>query len=187
MDQHQLISRCRLGDVNAYEALVLAYQDDLYRYCWHLTGESQQASDLFQDTWVKVMSKLHTYRMGTDFKNWLLSIASNTFKDHWRKQRRLQKILVANRDNEAHTKQMDSVADSHMGPEESAEQSWEREVVHRALEQMKPKNRMVLTLFYFEELSISEISNILSIPEGTVKSRLNQAKKKMKEHLEVMM
>lgn len=185
MDERLLIIGCQNGYKENFAPLIKCYEQALYKYCFYLTGEEQSAIDLYQDTWLKVITKIRQYKDQYKFKNWLLSIASNTYRDSYRKRKRRQKVVKDYSDSEKQRFEMNQVHTGVNPVEDSAVLGEEKEDLHRALQTLKDHYRIVIVLFYFEQLSINEISEALKIPKGTVKSRLNQAKKLIKAALEV--
>lgn len=176
MDELALIRMCKRGQREHYKELIEHYEETLYKYCYHLTGDTDESQELFQNTWLKVIEKIHMFSEEHKFKNWLLSIATNTFKDSYRKKKRRRSIFTKFfiRENDKDDKSPESL---YM---ENDEKNKLREVVSG----LKEHYRVVVILFYFNEKSIKDIAYILSIPEGTVKSRLNQSKRIIKTRLE---
>jgi len=185
VDERTLIIGCQNGHKENFALLIRNYEQALYKYCYYLTGNEQSASDLFQDTWLKVMMKIRLYKDEYKFKNWLLSIASNTYRDFYRKKKRQQRVVKDYSDSDRKSSEMNQVHTGDNPVEDSVLLDEKKEEVHRALQTIKEHYRMVIVLYYFEELSINEISEALKIPKGTVKSRLNQAKKLMRKTMEV--
>lgn len=185
MDERVLIIGCQNGQKENFAPLIRNYEQALYKYCYYLTGNEQSASDLFQDTWLKVMLKIRLYKDQYKFKNWLLSIASNTYKDSYRMKKRHQRVVKDYSDSNRKSLEMNQVHIGETPVEERVMLNEQKEKVHKALHILKDHYRIVIVLFYFEELSISEISETLKIPKGTVKSRLNKAKTLMRATMEV--
>lgn len=174
-----------MGYNEYYEILIKRYESMLYKYCFYLTSSEEEAKDLFQDTWVKVFSKMHLFSEKYLFKNWLLSIATNTYKDWYRKQKRWSGKVKRYFTIDKMEKELASIPSESLLPEEECIFKDRSNELKESVVALKPHYKMVILLYYFEEKSIKEISYILGIPDGTVKSRLNQAKKILKKELEV--
>ncbi|QUH30797.1 RNA polymerase sigma factor [Vallitalea guaymasensis] len=185
MDEKIIIERCKNGYSEYFEILIEKYEGMLYKYCFYLTGSQEEGKDLFQETWLKAYSKIKLYSDKYLFKNWLLSIASNTYKDWYRKQKRWSSKIKNYFAEDKMNKELASIPSKDPLPEEEFLFKDISKELKKSVLELKPHYKVVILLFYFEEKTIKEISYILSVPEGTVKSRLNQAKKILKEKLEV--
>lgn len=183
MDEKQIIRLCRNGHTGYYENLINQYEESLYRYCFHLCCNRDDASDLFQDTWVKAISKITTYDETRSFKNWLFAIATNHFRDKYRKKiRRADKTMVF-KDTTAKDAALGSLESKENPADEELIAMEAREALKTEVNLLKPHYRMVIILHYYEELPLKEVGRVLGVPEGTVKSRLNQARKILKERM----
>ena len=184
MDEKQFIRLCKNGRHEYYETLITNYEKPLYRYCFHLCSNQYDAADLFQETWFKAISKLKLYNEAYSFKNWLYTIASNEFKDRYRKKTRRYAFekRFGNQDNMKreieNTKAYDVPADVLMEREETNLQ------LKREVNGLKWHYKAVVVLHYFEGRSIRDVSEVLKIPEGTVKSRLAKARAILKERMQ---
>lgn len=187
MEESRLIDLCVAGNRDAYDGLIRLYEKDLYKYCYRLSGNEHMASDLYQDTWVKVMKNIGKYDPSLSFRNWLLSIATNAFRDSYRKKKRWDQRMLKYTSQEMKDKAFAALKDTSPLPLEEVEAAEQQAMVQKALLALNEKSRMVLTLFYFQQLSLEEMAVVLKVPVGTVKSRLHQAKKKMQQQLEVVM
>lgn len=146
----------------------------LYGLCRTLCINPSDADDLYQETWLKVYAKYELYNPLSAFEGWLTRICVNTYRDNLRKKSR---SLIF--DNFATQEIKDTVMEN-VAIEEKVDFSDIREAV-----QMLPdKLRMTIILFYFEDLDIKQTAQVLRIPLGTVKSRLNKAKKLLKEMIQ---
>lgn len=180
MDEKQIIRLCQNGMCEYYEPLVVKYEEALYRYCFHLCQNSQNAKDLFQETWLKVISRITTYDESYSFKNWLMAIASNGFKDNYRKKARRNSIFREFNDAEFKTRKMVSVPSSELPADELMMAIEIRKQLKTEVSRLKWSCQSVVILHYYEERSVKDIGMILGIPEGTVKSRLSHARQILK-------
>ncbi|MBQ6152331.1 MAG: sigma-70 family RNA polymerase sigma factor [Ruminococcus sp.] len=160
--------------MNEFEHYVERYSADLFRFCFKLCADQDDAEDLFQDTWTKALSKIDTYDSDRDFRIWLFSICVNTYKDTVRKKYNSLKIRFQN--NEEKERFLRSIPTEQKDIDEYVD-------LYNAINSLNKKHRVVIALYYFKEFSVKEIAEILSIPEGTVHSRLNTAKKHLKRRL----
>lgn len=157
-----------------FEQYVERYSRDLMRFCFKLCGNRYDADDLFQETWTKAMEHFARYQSDKSFKSWLFTICANTFRDSAKEKYNSTKALFQN--EEEKERFLNSI------PTRSEDVDLYLDL-YDALHSLPKKHRLVITLYYFREFSQKEIAEILSIPEGTVASRLNTAKKRLKRRL----
>lgn len=159
-----------------YEDYIAHYSKDLTRLCISLCGNVGDADDLFQETWYKAIKNFSKYKKDKPFDKWLFAICVNTYKDNLRLSYNKKRYLFKTEEEEKSF--LNSVT---YGEHEQAEEYLQ---LHRAIATLSKKLRITLTLFYFRDYTVKEISEILNIPEGTVKSRLNTARRIIKRRLE---
>lgn len=148
------------------------YGKRLYGLCMTLCADRHEADDLYQDTWVKVIHSIEQFDQSKDFEPWLTRLCVNTYRD---KLRRLSRSPFLNfSSNEA----KDAVFATVPAPERK-----DYTDLYAAIDRLPKKLRLAIILFYFEDMDISKTAETLRIPPGTVKSRLNKARKLLKEVL----
>lgn len=163
--------RLRRGNPDAFDALLARYQNRLYRYLVRLTANPAAAEDLFQETWLKVITRIHRYDERRPFEPWLFSVARNLAIDHLRK---------------ATPESLDEPSEggepkiARLGTEEpdSLERMLERErlgLLERKLKELPALYREALSLRFEEEMTFEEIAEVFSAPVSTVKSRVQRA------------
>lgn len=167
-----LILRCRRGQKDALEELVKSWEKPLFYYIHRLIEDEQEAWGILQETWIKVLQSIGKLREPNKLPVWLYSITRKTVISHLRKKYS-EKVLFEGNDNLSKIENYDS---DHTF--ENAEQ------VHYGLSKISLLHRDILTLFFLRDLSIEDIAQVLSIPIGTVKSRLYYAKLALKDVLE---
>ena len=167
--------------VTELEKCIELYGKDIYAFCRQLTYSRQEADELYQDTFLKVMELLYKIKMEDNPKSYILSIALRLWKNSKRKYARRRQIA----DMESLTEEEQGIGeDAYSLEDEVVARERAREVRH-AVRELADKYRMPVYLYYMEELSIPDIAGVLKIPKGTVKSRLYQARKLLRERLEV--
>lgn len=160
----ELIKQVQRGDKEAFEALFYQYKDTVYNTAYLIMGNSEDAEDIVQEVFVKVYSKASTFQAGRgSIDAWLHRITVNQCIDERRKKRPVSSH------NEIELRGTDSDILLKSIIEEERREVWE------ALKSLDKKHRLVLVLRYYEELPYEEIAERLSIPLGTVKSRINKA------------
>ena len=148
------------------------YGKRLYGLCMTLCADRHEADDLYQDTWVKVIRSIEQFDQSKDFEPWLTRLCVNTYRD---KLRRLSRSPFLNfSSNEA----KDAVFATVPAPERK-----DYTDLYAAIDRLPEKLRLAIILFYFEDMDICKTAETLRIPPGTVKSRLNKARKLLKEVL----
>ena len=163
------------------EMCIAEYGKDLYSFCCYLTYSKIEADDLYQDTFVKVI-ELGKIDVSNNPKSYLLSIAVRLWKNRKRKLERRRRTLAI--DTMEELDQAGRLQANKSLPEEEMIQREETENIRYVVSQLPDKLRIVALLYYMEERKVSEISNILHVPQGTVKSRLYKARKILRDKLE---
>lgn len=164
------------------EAYINAYGKDVYSFCLYLTRSRQDADDLYQDTFLKMMEIREKLELSKNPKSYLLSVSVHIWKNHRRKEIWRQKAVgypISVEDMPL------EIADGTNSPEEQYIDGEEKILVRRAVSNLPDKYKLPILLFYMEGQKMSDISIILGIPEGTVKNRLYRAKKLLEKELEV--
>lgn len=167
-----LLLRCRRGDQLASETLVRRFERPLLYYIRRMVQDEPTAWDALQKTWIRVFAGLSKPPPAEALRAWLFRIARNTALNHLRDERRHQASTEEPIEDQAEPN------DSTTFDADCAEQ------IHAALDQLSLNDREALTLFFLEELTIREISDVLESPEGTIKSRLHFAKRRLRKILE---
>ncbi len=186
-DEELLLEYRSRGDRRAFEELVRRYERELFGYLRHYLGDAEMAEDVFQQTFLQVHLKCGQFEPGRRVRPWLYTVATNQAIDLQRRSRRHQMVSLDRRvggksEDEAGT--LVELLDSpESGPVEEAESAEQREQVRRAVENLSEQARQVVLLVYFQGLKYREAADVLSIPVGTVKSRLHAAIQKLSETL----
>lgn len=167
--------------IQELEQCISLYGKDIYAFCLHLTCNRQEADDLYQDTFLTVTEQLYKVQRAGNPKSYLLSIAFHIWKNRKRKAAWRQRIVPI---TEADNEQIEA-ASTTSDTLDSIISSEEKEIVQQAVHRLADKYRIPVILYYTEHMSVKEISQILFLPAGTVKSRLHHARKQLKEELEV--
>ena len=168
--ENALISQgLRLHDAELLDRLILQYQHRLLRYLLFLTGNREIAEDLFQETWMRVLTRGAQYNGSARFDTWLFTIARNLVIDFRRK--RTMASLEEMCENDGDERPFE-VASSDPNPFDRYQSSENAGRVAEALLTLDPLHREVLVLRFHEELSLEEISMVTRAPLSTVKSRL---------------
>ncbi len=171
-------------DVGLLDQLIVRYQHRLLRYLLFLTGNREMAEDMFQEVWMRVLTRGGQFNGKARFETWLFTIARNLVIDQRRKRTMssLDEIFEAGGDDD---KPMTfEVADHEPGPFDRMSNVEDRQQVAIALLQLDTLYREVLVLRFHEDLSLEEIAKVTRAPLSTVKSRLYRGMASIKPHLE---
>lgn len=164
------------------EVCINEYGKAVYSFCRQLAGNRQEADDLYQDTFLKAVELSEKIDWDNNPKSYLLSVALRIWKNRKRKFAWRKRIA----DTRSMAEGQDAEADisAEASPEEQAIDREEQAMVRQAVDQLPERLKLVVLLFYMEELPVKQIAAILRIPVGTVLSRLHQARKILKKELE---
>ena len=181
-DDHSLVQACREGQIEAFGTLVRRHQDRLYPTIVRLLGSPEDAQDVLQDSFIRAFEKLDQFHGESSFYTWIYRIAVNLALSDYRKRRHRRP------DRSIHHDKSRLAADpADESPETDPSWSLERvereSIVQAALNQLGPDHRAVVVLKDFDGRRYEEISALLSIPVGTVRSRLHRARSELRERL----
>ena len=174
----QLLSAYIGGDMQSFTELVHRYERDLYTFLNRFLGNATAAEDVFQETFVQVSQSAKTFDTHKRFRPWLFTIGANKARDYMRSRARRYTVPLqaSTSGTEGHGQQfMDLLESPDIGPEASAEVTEQAERVRQAVQKLPESLREVLLLAYFQQFPYREISEMLNMPLGTVKSRLHTA------------
>lgn len=178
------VQAAKAGDLSAFNRLVLAYQEQLYNVAYRLLGDPEEAADATQEAFLKAYERLHQHRGGS-FRAWLLRILTNTCYDALRKRRRRAEGPLPDTTGPDPLDRLRLLPSREASPEEAALRGEIHRAIQEGLQRLSPEYRTVLVLSDIEGLSYEEIAEVLSIPLGTVKSRLSRARAQMRDFLRV--
>jgi RNA polymerase sigma-70 factor, ECF subfamily len=173
-----LIARARAGDTDAFRKLYDSYAPRIYRFMRRMVGDQEDSADLVQELFVRAFRHLGSMRDARAFEAWLMRSAANLSKDHLRR-RRLPTVPLEGDDDAP----MPEIVSQERGPEDRAISSELSGVVEQALLKLAPERRAVVILHHVDEMSVEEISRLLGIPLGTVKSRLHRGRAELRNLL----
>lgn len=168
------------GDEEAFGELIRRYGDNVLGYLIRMSGNREQAEDLFQETFKRVHEKAHTFR-GPQFKGWLFRIATNVALDGRRKSKRLKETSLNQQleNDNPESEQLGSLApaDDSYNPSEQVSKAEQAEQVRRAIELLPERQRATLVLAYYQQLSYTDVAQVLECSVGTVKTQMFRALK----------
>jgi RNA polymerase sigma-70 factor (ECF subfamily) len=180
------IEQARRGDPLAWEKLVIQYTKRIYNLCYRFVGRTDLAEDLTQEVFIKIYRNLNSYHSEAgNFLTWVISVTRNLLIDHYR-QSKDDRVTVStesgNGDDEFSL--LDRLQSDRPSPQVEIEREESKAVLKRGLNLLSPELREAVILRDLEELSYQEIGQILRIPDGTVKSRINRGRVELAKHLQ---
>jgi RNA polymerase sigma-70 factor (ECF subfamily) len=184
MDEQALIKDALNGNLDAFNGLVLHYQDIAYNVAYRVMGEHGAAGDACQEAFISAYQKLHQYRGGS-FKSWLLRIVTNACYDELRRrQRQPVTALTPELDDGELLEDPYWIEDEQASPEEQTEQAELEKAIQHCISKLEEKFRTILVLVDVEGMDYETASKIAHTPLGTVKSRLARARSRVQNCLQ---
>ena len=168
--------------IEELEACIDLHGDDIYSFCSYLTGNPHDRDDLFQDTFLLAMRQRDRIQRTGNVKSYLISLSIGIWKNESRK-RRIRQFLTGVVSLEEYDELQ--VPDPAQGTDTSLIMEEEIGYLRKEITKLPEKYRIPICLFYLENMPQEEIAKVMKIPVGTVKSRLNTARKQLKERMEV--
>src|SRR5438046_9150943 len=166
-----LIQRCLQGDQIAWDLIVKQYWRKVFNVAYKFVGKHDEAEDLTQDIFLKIFKSLDTFDRRANFQTWLISVSRNLCIDHYRSVRKERETI--DRDVDANEL---APASRDEGPMAALEQRDSVALLRQALAALPATLRPAVLMRDLQELSYQEIADALSLPEGTVKSRINRGR-----------
>lgn len=176
----ELIGKFQQGDVRAFEEIVKRYKDQLVNFAYRFLGDIEDAEDIAQETFLRVYRKNKAYKNVAKFSTWIYTITGNLAKTELRRRKRRKLVSISNLGFEDKDYEL---RDTKKGPEERVNKIIKDEFIQRAINSLPEKFKEVIIFRDIQELSYEEISTIVKIPLGTVKSRVNRGRLKLQEKL----
>ena len=175
-----LVRRCLGGDATAWEEIVRLHSRRIYNLCYRFTSSPDDAQDLTQDVFIKIYRTLGSYDVEKGaFTTWLTTLTRNLLVDHFRRSRQARltdSIDAGLREEEDSLSLSDRLPDSAPSPDDRLASKETQKMVQQALARLSPDLREALILRDLQDLDYKEIAQVLRVPEGTVKSRINRGR-----------
>jgi|TARA_B100000470_G_scaffold220082_1_gene207972 RNA polymerase sigma-70 factor (ECF subfamily) len=178
LTDEKLIARFQDGDINAYNELVHRYKDRLLNFVFRYFNNREQAEDVVQDTMIKLYTHASYYKNIAKFSTWIYTIAKNNALTELRKNKRKQTVsLWTNEGKPIDIEMKDELLEQTVYNKMAVEE------LNKYLDEIPENFRIAVVLRDFQELSYEEISKILEIPLGTIKSRINRGRIQLSEKM----
>jgi len=170
METTEILAGCKNGDQEAWNMMINSYSKSVYNIALNFFAERDIAQDVTQEIFIKIYHNLDKFREDKNFSSWIFTIARNHCIDYWRKNK---KYFI-------NTQELDEkISVNKPTPEENLINESEIDKLRKKISQLDPELRLILILRDIQDLSYQEIAKKFSVPEGTVKSRINRARLKL--------
>ena len=176
----QLMSLFQGGDENAYIELVNRYKDKLINFIFNYLGDLESSEDVVQETMIKLYQKKHYYKEIAKFSTWLYTIAKNLANTELRKRKKRKTTLLSQFSKDDTTYDLPS---NDPEPGQEIQTDIVNKIIRDAIDQLSEKFKIVIVLRDIQGLSYEDISEIINVPIGTVKSRINRARLQLQVEL----
>ncbi|MFE8698750.1 RNA polymerase sigma factor SigW [Cytobacillus sp. FJAT-53684] len=170
------------GDQDAYAEVVEIYGEKVFHICFRMLGNRHEAEDIAQEAFLRAYVNIHSFNINLKFSSWLYRIATNLCIDRIRKKKPDYYLDAEVAGTDGLTMYSQIAADTRL-PEDDVESLELQETIQREISRLPEKYRTVIVLKYIEELSLNEISKILDLPLGTVKTRIHRGREALKNQL----
>jgi RNA polymerase sigma-70 factor (ECF subfamily) len=172
-NEPELVKRCLAGENLAWETLLTAHNRKIYNLCYRFTGRREEAEDLTQEVFIKVFQTLRSYDAAQGaFSTWLNRVARNHLVDHYRRTKK-DRVTSSLEDELATVEEKPSHGTEPTAEVEAREH---KELLQAGLDKLSPDLREAVILRDLHDLDYQEIAQVLAVPEGTVKSRINRGR-----------
>lgn len=179
----RIILQVRKGDHNAFGELVELYKDRVFALSYRMLGNRQEAEDVAQEAFIRAYTNIDRYQIDRKFSTWLYRIATNLSIDRMRKKKPDYYLDAEVSGTDGLTMYSQISADEQL-PEDEVVSLEAQDGIHRAILSLPAKYRSAITLKYIQELSLKEISEILDLPIGTVKTRIHRGREALRKKLQ---
>jgi len=176
------IKQVRKGDQNAFGEIVELYKDKVFQLCFRMLGNSHEAEDTSQEAFIRAYINIERYNIDRKFSTWLYRIATNLCIDRIRKKKPDYYLDAEVAGTEGLTL-YSQIPASQLAPDEEVSKIELQEIIQNEILKLPEKYRTVIVLKYIEELPLTEISKILDLPIGTVKTRIHRGREALRKQL----
>jgi len=180
----ELIARFQNGDAYAFDLLVRRYKDPLLNFIYRFLGDFVESEDIVQETFYRVYKNKHYYKEVAKFSTWIYTIAGNLAKTELRRRKR-RRVFSIHKETAAE-KELE-LPDLQSDPEKEVNTIVTEKIIQKAITSLPQKFRQVIILRDIQGFSYEEISSIIKVPLGTVKSRVNRARLKLQDDLSFLL
>ena len=183
MPENTLVKRCKNGDREAFNELFAEYETKVINIAFGMLSNRDDAYDATQEVFIRVYRNISGFKENSSLSTWIYRITSNVCNDILRKRMKHSNTISINASNDDDGEYELHIRDTAPTPDEYAEHNETQRIVRQAISELSAEYKEVITLCDVEDMSYDDISLILKCPVGTVKSRLNRARKALRKKL----
>lgn len=182
MTESEIIKQCKSGDREAFNTLISNYNTQVINIAYGMLTDREDACDAAQEVFVKVYRSIGSFNEKSSFATWLYRITANTCSDFLRKRSRRSNVISLSGYGGEENKELD-IEDENASVEDGLEMTERQTAVRKALGELKEEHRLMITMCDLQGMSYDQIADVMKIPTGTVKSRINRARQALKKIL----
>ncbi len=182
--ENDLIERCKRGEMSAFDELVSHYEKRVFNFAYRIAGNYDDANDVAQEAFVRVFNSIHTFRGDANFTTWIYRIVTNVYLDERKKSKSHRQTSLDEYIELDENSVSRQIEDDTPHPDEVVEEKERDSALQKAINELPDYQRIIVTLYHLKHVSYEEIAEMLNLPIGTVKSRLNRSRLALKEKLE---
>ena len=184
-EEVQLIRACQEGNLEAFDQLVLQYQDKIFGLALHMLKNHDDAQDIAQEVFISCYRNIGAFRFESRFSTWLYRVTVNRVKNRWKylQRRKSESHLSLDEPLSPDDSRKPEIPDTRANPRQVAEGREIMEHLETQLQTLAPEYREVIVLRFIQDMQYEEIAEVLDISLGTVKSRINRARAQIREKL----
>lgn len=180
--EKELINRCKTGDTGAFEELISSYEKRIFNIAYNMLGNREDAFDAAQDACIKIYKSIYGFKENSALSTWIYRIVSNVCIDFLRKRNKVLPLYISKDEKELEI----PLVDKEKTPDEILESKEESTLIRVCIKSLPPDSKIIIILRDIYGYSYDEISSILNISMGTVKSRLSRARNLLKDKIRAM-
>jgi RNA polymerase sigma-70 factor (ECF subfamily) len=182
-EDRALISRVQRGDAAAFNDLIVKYERIVFNFAYRLTHNYDDASDIAQDSFLRAYNAIASFRGDSAFSTWIFRITTNVFLDDRKKRKAHPQQSLDEFASQEEQREGMQVVDPSPTPEQIVTLNERQRTLVRAIQSLPEHQKAMVVMYHLHQKSYEEIAEILDLPIGTVKSRLNRARLALKENL----
>jgi RNA polymerase sigma-70 factor (ECF subfamily) len=179
-----LIERIKQGDLSAFDELIARYEKQVYSFAYRMAQNYDDANDIASEAFIKVFQAINKFRGDSNFSTWVFRIVTNTYLDKKKRSKAHLNVAIDEYVELNESSVAKQFEDPAPDPLEMMEESERKDIILDAINQLPDYQRIIIDLFHLQGLSYEEIAEVVSLPIGTVKSRLNRARLVLRDILE---
>ncbi len=183
-EDRALVRRVQRGDASAFNDLIIKYEKVVFNFSYRLTQNYDDANDVAQDAFIRAYNAINSFRGDAAFSTWIFRITTNVFLDERKKRRAHPQQSLDEYASQEEQREGMQVEDPGPTPEELVTEKDRQRILSEAVQSLPEYQRTMVVLYHQQQKSYEEIAEIMEMPIGTVKSRLNRARIALKEKLQ---